>query len=55
MQKFLVALMPATEIAPEVINSRAFFFELARPVETNTSTRSWPCAVVGRKFAKRFS
>ena len=43
--------VPLIEMAPALINSRAFFLESARPVATRASTRSVPLLIVGRNFA----
>lgn len=40
-------LVPLTEVAPRVMNSRAFFLESARPVVTKMSTKLVPLATIG--------
>lgn len=46
-----VTLLPLTEMAPAVINSRAFFLDSARLVVVSMSTRLRPWETVGRKLA----
>ena len=46
-----VTLMPFNEMAPAVMNSRAFFLESAKPVATSASTKFVPFEIVGKKLA----